>query len=105
MRKDIADDENLAVGDTLRLLTPSATEFEVVVRGIYEPAELDSLLGHVLVSQQAFDRVLPAARGLYSFVTASSRLRRSMRRSPPSRTRSSRPRTSSSRRARRGSDR
>ena len=72
VRKDIADEENLAVGDTLRLLSPSATEFEVVVRGIYEPAELDSLLGHVLVSQQAFDRSFPRPGDLYSFVTASS---------------------------------
>ncbi len=72
VRKDLADERNLAVGDTLRLLSPSAAEFDVVVRGIYEPAELDALLGHVLVSQQAFDRSFPRPGDLYSFVTASS---------------------------------
>jgi putative ABC transport system permease protein len=72
VRKDLADERELAVGDTLRLLSPAGTEFEVVVRGVYEPAELDALLGHVVVSQAAFDRSFPRPGDLYSFVTAAS---------------------------------
>ena len=44
VRKDLADDKGLAVGDTLRLLSPAGTEFEVVVRGVYEPAEYTLVL-------------------------------------------------------------
>jgi len=72
VRKDLADDEELAVGDRLRLLSPAGSEFEVVVRGVYEPAELDALLGHVVLSQAAFDRSFPRPGDLYSFVTAAS---------------------------------
>ena len=72
VRKDLADDEGLAVGDRLRLLSPAGTELEVVVRGVYEPAELDALLGHVVLSQAAFDRSFPRPGDLYSFVTAAS---------------------------------
>jgi putative ABC transport system permease protein len=72
VRKDLADDRGLEVGDPLRLLSPAGTEFDLVVRGVYEPAELDSLLGHVVLSQQAFDRSFPRPGDLYSFVTADS---------------------------------
>jgi putative ABC transport system permease protein len=42
------------------------------VKGIYAPAKLDSLLGHVVVSQAQYDRVFPRPGDLYTFVTAPS---------------------------------
>jgi len=71
VRKDLADD-GYAVGDTIPLLSPAGTEFEVVVRGVYEPAQFDALLGHVVVSHEAFDRRFPRPGDMFSFVEASS---------------------------------
>ncbi len=71
VRKDLADDGH-GVGSTVRLLTPAGNELEVVVRGVYEPARFDALLGHVVVTQAAFDREFPRPGDLFSFVQASS---------------------------------
>jgi putative ABC transport system permease protein len=55
VRKGFAEDESLSVGDTVALGTPAGDRLIVTVRGIFDPPELDSLLGHVVVSQAAFD--------------------------------------------------
>jgi putative ABC transport system permease protein len=55
VRKGFADDHSLAVGDRVELGTPTGTRLTATVRGIFDPPELDSLLGHVVVSQAAFD--------------------------------------------------
>jgi putative ABC transport system permease protein len=72
VRDDLAKDEELAVGDTIGYLTPSGKHVEVVVRGIYEPAKFDPLLGHVLVSQAAFDATFPRPGDMFTFVEATS---------------------------------
>ena len=43
--KDFADQKNLEIGDTARLLTPSARTADLVVRGIYKPPPFFPLLG------------------------------------------------------------
>ncbi len=72
MRDDLARDEALSVGDAVRYLTPSGKKVEVVVRGIYEPSQFDPLLGHILVSQAAFEPTFPRPGDLITFVKASS---------------------------------
>jgi putative ABC transport system permease protein len=72
VRDDLAKDEALAVGDTVGYLTPSGKKVEVVIRGIYEPGKFDPLLGHVLVSQAAFDASFPRPGDMFTFVEAAS---------------------------------
>ena len=70
VRDDLAKDEALGVGDTVGYLTPSGKKVEVVIRGIYEPTKFDPLLGHVLVSQSAFDATFPRPGDMFTFVEA-----------------------------------
>ena len=72
IRDDLAKDEGLGIGSTVRYLTPSGKQVEVVVRGVYEPSEFDPLLGHVVVSQEAFDATFPRPGDILAFVNASS---------------------------------
>ena len=72
IRNDLAEDEGLGVGSTVRYLTPSGKQVEVVVRGVYEPSEFDPLLGHVVVSHEAFDATFPRPGDILAFVDASS---------------------------------
>ena len=57
-----ADDQDLAVGDPLSIQTASGDKRTVVVRGIYDPPEIEQMLGPVSIGQQAFDEVVPAAQ-------------------------------------------
>jgi putative ABC transport system permease protein len=72
VRDDLAQDEGLSIGDSLRYQTPSGKDVGVVVRGIYKPSEFDPLLGHVIVSQAAFDSTFPRPGDILTFVQASS---------------------------------
>ena len=49
VRDDVADTENLAVGDDFSITTPQGKKVPLVVRGIYKPPseQLDPLLGEV----------------------------------------------------------
>ena len=48
------------VGDTIAFLTPAGKEVQATVRGVYEKrSDLDQLLGHVVLSQSAFDASFP----------------------------------------------
>jgi len=68
---DWADDHHVAVGDRLMLETREGKKLPTVVRGIYKPKGLDSLLGDVVVSTDTFDRTFPRPQVEFAFVEAS----------------------------------
>ena len=68
VRDDLAKQKNLVVGDRISLLTASGKTSSYIVRGIIAPAKLDSLLGHVVVSQKAFDATFPQPADQFTFV-------------------------------------
>lgn len=95
LMKAFADDHDLAVGDRFAVETSAGDKLELRVKGLYDPPDLDALLGNVVISRAAFDSTFPRPRDLFSFVAvrgdatdaASANLERS--RSQPSRTPSS----------------
>jgi putative ABC transport system permease protein len=70
--KDFADQKNLEIGDNVKLLTPSATQTDLVVRGIYKPPPFFPLLGSVSISQAAFDSLYERPRNSFVFVNTAS---------------------------------
>jgi putative ABC transport system permease protein len=66
--KAYADDHDLKVGSPLRLQTPAGESRQVVVKGVYDPPEIDSLFSGILISQRTFDRAFPRPTDLFSFV-------------------------------------
>ena len=68
VQQRFADDHDLKVGSTFTVHTPAGREARLVVQGIYDPPELDPLLGDVVISQQAFDHSFPRPRNLFTFV-------------------------------------
>ena len=85
------------------LLTPAGKRARAKVRGVYRKhGDLDQLLGQVVLSQATFDAGFPRPADLLTLVQADATARSSGR-STPTRTRSCRPATSSSRTGRHGS--
>jgi putative ABC transport system permease protein len=68
--KDYAENEHLAVGERLSLQTPSGQKRTVVVRGIYDPPQIDAMLGSISISQKTFDAVFPQPQNLFTFIDA-----------------------------------
>lgn len=68
VRDDLTEQKDLAVGDRLELQSPAGTAREYVVRGVFAPPRLDSLLGHVVISQRAFDTSFPQPTDTFAFV-------------------------------------
>jgi putative ABC transport system permease protein len=68
VRADLAEQQELVPGDRISLLTAAGKERDYVVRGVIAPPRFDSLLGHVVVSQQAFDTAFPQPADSYAFV-------------------------------------
>jgi putative ABC transport system permease protein len=65
-----ADDQDLAVGDPLSMQTASGDKLKVVVRGIYDPPEIDQMLGPISIGQQAFDKAFPQPKNRFTFLDA-----------------------------------
>jgi putative ABC transport system permease protein len=65
-----ADDHDLAVGDPLSIQTASGDKAAVVVRGIYDPPEIEQMLGPVTIGQQTFDKVFPQPKNRFTFLDA-----------------------------------
>ena len=63
-----ADKQKLEVGSRLAITTPSGDEHTLVVRGIHDPPQIDSLLGDVVIGQQAFDAAYEAPKNSMTFV-------------------------------------
>jgi putative ABC transport system permease protein len=61
------------LGDRLRLLTPDGDRLEVTVRGVFEQrSNLDTLIGHVVVSQDTFDASFPRPGDSLTLLAATS---------------------------------
>jgi putative ABC transport system permease protein len=69
VKDSFADDQGLGLGSRFTMLTPAGNSLSLVVRGIYDPPVLDSLLGSVVVSQKAFDAAYPRPRNDFTFVS------------------------------------
>jgi len=63
-----AEDHDIAVGDTISVLTPSGETLEQQVVGLYEPPPFYPLLGGVSVTTEAFDSAYDRPRNQFTFV-------------------------------------
>ena len=63
-----AEDHDIAVGDTIRVLTPSGETLEQQVVGLYEPPPFYPLLGGVSVTTETFDSAYDRPRNQFTFV-------------------------------------
>src|SRR3954471_5657836 len=73
-----ADDQDLAVGDHLPIQTASGDKLTVAVRGIYDPPEIDQMLGPVSITQQAFDKAFPQPKNRFTFLNAGTDARQAL---------------------------
>jgi putative ABC transport system permease protein len=65
---NFAEDENLAVGDTLTVRSSENVTQEFTVRGIYDGSPFYPLLGSASVSQEAFDELYQRPRNRFTLV-------------------------------------
>ena len=65
-----ADDQDVAVGDRLSIQTASGDKLTAVVRGIYDPPEIEQMLGPITISRQAFDAAFPQPKNRFTFLDA-----------------------------------
>jgi putative ABC transport system permease protein len=65
---NVAEDKDLAVGDTLAVRSTANEKKDFVVRGIYEGSPFYPLLGSASVSQAAFDRLYERPRNRFTLV-------------------------------------
>ena len=63
-----ADDKNLGVGDTFRLVAPTGKAVTLEVKAVYEPPPFYPLLGNVSIPQSTFDSIFERPKNQYSFV-------------------------------------
>ncbi len=68
VRDDLAEEKHLSAGDTISVQSASGRTTTYVVRGIIAPAKLDSVLGHVIITQAAFDATFPQPADQFTFV-------------------------------------
>jgi putative ABC transport system permease protein len=67
---NVAEDRDLAVGDTVTVRSTSNETKDFVVRGIYEGSPFYPLLGSVSVSQEAFDELYERPRNRFTLLNA-----------------------------------
>ena len=60
----------MAIGKRLSVQTASGDKRTVVVRGIYDPPEIEQMLGAVTIGQKAFDKVFPQPKNQFTFLDA-----------------------------------
>jgi putative ABC transport system permease protein len=65
---NVADDKNLAVGDSIAVLTTDNNRREFVVRGIYDGSPFYPLLGTASISQAAFDELYDRPRNRFTLI-------------------------------------
>jgi len=82
-----AKDHGLRVGSPLPIVTPAGKRVRLTVSALYDPARLDNLLGHVLISQRTFDASFDTPGDAYTFVRSSdpSALERALKAYPDAR--------------------
>ena len=71
VQKNFAEDHDLTLGSRFTIETSNGATLGAVARGIYDPPELDQLLGAVSVSQRNFDSSFPRPRNQFTFVNTS----------------------------------
>jgi putative ABC transport system permease protein len=64
------DDHDITVGERLSLQTASGDKQAFVVRGIYDPPEIEQMLGAITIGRQAFDDVFPQPKNKFTFLDA-----------------------------------
>ena len=67
-----AEDNDIAVGDTISVLVPSGRTLELTVAGLYEPPPFYPLLGGISVTTETFDATYDRPRNQFTFVNVSS---------------------------------
>lgn len=65
---NVAEDKDIAVGDSIEVLTPDNTRKEFVVRGIYEGSPFYPLLGTASISQESFDSLYERPRNRFTLI-------------------------------------
>jgi putative ABC transport system permease protein len=65
---NVAEDDELGVGDTVTVLSSENKRKEFVVRGIYDGSPFYPLLGSASVSQEAFDQLYERPRNRFTLV-------------------------------------
>jgi putative ABC transport system permease protein len=65
---NVADDKDLAVGDSVAVLTTDNNRREFVVRGIYDGSPFYPLLGTASISQAAFDELYARPRNRFTLI-------------------------------------
>jgi putative ABC transport system permease protein len=65
---NFAEDNDIAVGDTIAVLIPSGETLEQEVMGLYEPPPFYPLLGGVSVTKERFDSAFERPRNQFTFV-------------------------------------
>jgi ABC-type antimicrobial peptide transport system permease subunit len=65
---DFAEEHDLAVGDTVRLLSGSNRTARVQIKAIYEPPPFYPLLGSLSIPQDTFDSLYERPRNQFTFV-------------------------------------
>jgi putative ABC transport system permease protein len=65
---NVADDKDLAVGDSFSVLTPDNERRKFVVRGIYDGSPFYPLLGTASISQSAFDQLYDRPRNRFTLI-------------------------------------
>jgi putative ABC transport system permease protein len=65
---DVADDKDLAVGDSFTVLTTDNKRGKFVVRGIYEGSPFYPLLGTASISQDRFDELYDRPRNRFTLI-------------------------------------
>jgi putative ABC transport system permease protein len=66
-----AEDNDIAVGDAISLLTASGDTLNLQVKGLYEPPPFYPLLGGVSITTEAFDSAYERPRNSFTFVNVS----------------------------------
>jgi putative ABC transport system permease protein len=65
---DFADEHDVAVGDTVRLLSGSNRTAQIEIKAIYEPPPFYPLLGSVSIPKETFDSLYERPRNQFTFV-------------------------------------
>ncbi len=65
-----ADDHDITVGERLSIQSASGDRLAVAVRGIYDPPEIEQMLGSITIAQQAFDEAFPQPKNRFTFLDA-----------------------------------
>ena len=69
---NVAEDHDLAVGDSIAVLTPDNKRKDFVVRGIYEGSPFYPLLGSASISQESFDELYDRPRNRFTLLNVTN---------------------------------